>query len=66
MVIFTSSRRPDDVVKAYQAGANGYLVKPNSLADLTTMVQSLRDFWLLQNILPDSVITERRRISAAA
>ena len=66
VVIFTSSRRPDDVVKAYEAGANGYLVKPNSLADLTTMVQSLRDFWLLQNILPDSVITERARISAVA
>ncbi|HVM48931.1 MAG TPA: response regulator [Candidatus Acidoferrum sp.] len=66
VVIFTSSRRPDDVVKAYEAGANGYLVKPNSLADLTTMVQSLRDFWLLQNQLPESLLAESMRISAAA
>jgi len=66
VVIFTSSRRPDDVVKAYEAGANGYLVKPNSLADLTTMVQSLRDFWLLQNQLPETLIAERARYSAAA
>jgi CheY-like chemotaxis protein len=66
VVIFTSSRRPDDVVKAYEAGANGYLVKPNSLADLTTMVQSLRDFWLLQNQLPDSLVAEGARYSAAA
>lgn len=66
VVIFTSSRRPDDVVKAYEAGANGYLVKPNSLADLTTMVQSLRDFWLLQNQLPETLTAEGARYSAAA
>ena len=66
VVIFTSSRRPDDVVKAYEAGANGYLVKPNSLADLTTLVQSLRDFWLLQNQLPESMAAETFRVSAAA
>ena len=66
VVIFTSSRRPDDVVKAYEAGANGYLVKPNSLADLTTMVQSLRDFWLLQNQLPDTLLPESARYTAVA
>jgi CheY-like chemotaxis protein len=66
VVIFTSSRRPDDIVKAYEAGANGYLVKPNSLADLTTMVQSLRDFWLLQNQLPENFLAEAVRVSAAA
>ena len=65
VVIFTSSRRPDDIVKAYDAGANGYLVKPNSLADLTTMVQSLRDFWLLQNQLPENVVSEAARLAAA-
>jgi CheY-like chemotaxis protein len=66
VVIFTSSRRPDDIVKAYEGGANGYLVKPNSLADLTTMVQSLRDFWLLQNQLPENAVAETVRIPAAA
>ena len=66
VLIFTSSRRPDDMVKAYEAGANGYLVKPNSLADLTTMMQSLRDFWLLQNQLPESLVTDGARYSAAA
>ena len=35
VVIFTSSNRPDDIARAYDAGANGYLVKPNALADLT-------------------------------
>lgn len=54
VVVFTSSSRPDDVAQAYDAGANGYLVKPNSLADLTSLVLALRDFWLLHNRLPDT------------
>ena len=55
MVIFTSSSRPDDIARAYDAGANGYLVKPNALADLTAQVLALRDFWLLHNQLPESL-----------
>ena len=53
VVVFTSSNRPDDIAQAYDAGANGYLVKPNSLADLTSLVLALRDFWLLHNRAPD-------------
>jgi CheY-like chemotaxis protein len=52
VVVFTSSSRPDDIARAYDAGANGYLVKPNSLDDLTAQVQGLRDFWLLHNQFP--------------
>ena len=52
VVVFTSSSRPDDIARAYDAGANSYLVKPNSLADLLTLVVALRDFWLLHNRLP--------------
>ena len=53
VVVFTSSNRPDDIAQAYDAGANGYLVKPNSLADLSSLVLALRDFWLLHNRGPD-------------
>ena len=52
VVIFTSSNRPDDIIRAYDAGANAYLVKPNALGDLMTLVLALRDFWLIQNRLP--------------
>jgi CheY-like chemotaxis protein len=55
VVVFTSSNRPDDISRAYDAGANGYVVKPNALSELTTLVQALRDFWLLHNRLPDSL-----------
>jgi CheY-like chemotaxis protein len=52
VLIFTSSSRPDDIARAYDAGANSYLVKPSALADLLALALALRDFWLLQNQLP--------------
>jgi len=52
VVVFTSSSRPDDIARAYDAGANGYLVKPNSLADLMTQVRAVRDFWFRYNRFP--------------
>ena len=53
VVIFTSSNWPDDIARAYDAGANAYLVKPNALADLSSLVLALRDFWLIHNRLPN-------------
>jgi CheY-like chemotaxis protein len=52
VVIFSSSNRPDDIARAYDAGANGFLVKPNALADLRCLVLAVRDFWLLHNWFP--------------
>ena len=55
VVVFTSSSRPDDIARAYDAGANGYVVKPNALADLTSLVRALREFWLVHNQLPKAL-----------
>lgn len=52
VLVFSSSNRPDDIVRAYETGANGYLVKPSSLAQLVAQVSALRDFWLTQNCQP--------------
>ena len=57
VLVYTSSSRPDDIARAYDSGANGYLVKPSALADLTALALALRDFWLLQNRLPDPLGT---------
>jgi CheY-like chemotaxis protein len=56
VVVFSSSSRPDDIDRAYDAGANAYVVKPSALADLMALALALRDFWLLQTPrLPDSL-----------
>jgi CheY-like chemotaxis protein len=55
VVVFTSSSRRDDIARAYDAGANGYVVKPNALTDLTVLALALRDFWLIHNQLPETL-----------
>jgi CheY-like chemotaxis protein len=46
VVVLTSSSRETDIRRAYDAGANSYLVKPVGREALLSMVQSLDGFWL--------------------
>jgi CheY-like chemotaxis protein len=52
VVILSSSREEADISTAYCLGANGYLVKPHDLKQLTDMAKSIKDFWLTQNTPP--------------
>ena len=52
VVILTSSKEETDITTAYHLGANGYLVKPSDLSQLTDIAKSIKDFWLTQNIPP--------------
>lgn len=52
VVMLTSSRMEDDIRKAYDAGANAYLVKPIGVEALVTMIRSVHDFWIAQNSAP--------------
>ena len=51
VIILTASMRPDDVERAYDLGANGFLVKPPDLYALAEMAHCLRD-WLNFNQFP--------------
>jgi CheY-like chemotaxis protein len=51
-LILSSSSQPSDVRRAYQFGANAYLIKPSGLAQLLTMAKAIHDFWLVQNQPP--------------
>jgi hypothetical protein len=50
-----STNRPDGIDRAYEVGAKGYQVKLNALAEFTSLVLALRDFWLLHNRFPDAL-----------
>jgi CheY-like chemotaxis protein len=52
VVILTSSNLPSDIDRAYDAGANSYLVKPVSFDNLITMVKTLGLYWLVLNEKP--------------
>ena len=46
IVIFRSSEEPKDMNRAHGLGANSYLVKPHSMAELTTLVGQFKKYWL--------------------
>ncbi|HWF18142.1 MAG TPA: response regulator [Verrucomicrobiae bacterium] len=45
VIVLSASRLDEDVKRAYEMGANAYLVKPNNLEDLQRMVKTAFEFW---------------------
>lgn len=45
VVMFTTSDNPEDVKRAYDACATGYIVKPDSKPELIAALSTLHRFW---------------------
>ncbi|NOX20755.1 MAG: response regulator [Nitrospirae bacterium] len=52
VVILTSSRESPDINRAYELGANSFLVKPVEFTDLIRLVKELHLYWILLNEPP--------------
>jgi CheY-like chemotaxis protein len=52
VIVLTSSRHSIDINRAYDLGANSYLVKPETSADLEELAALFRKYWLLLNQSP--------------
>jgi CheY-like chemotaxis protein len=52
-VVLTSSSQNPDINRAYDMGANSYLVKPSRFEELMSLSQGLKDYWLTLNQNPD-------------
>jgi two-component system response regulator len=52
VVVLTSSREDEDLIRSYSLGANGYVRKPVDFAQFTEAVKTLGLFWLLLNEIP--------------
>jgi len=52
VVVFSSSHNPRDISRAYELGANSYIVKPNNPDDLVGIVRQLQDYWFNINTRP--------------
>jgi CheY-like chemotaxis protein len=52
IIVHSSSIHEGDVRRAYDLGANAFLVKPSSTDSLAGMCQALKDFWLTHNTPP--------------
>lgn len=45
VIILSASKLDEDIRRAYQMGANAYLVKPNKISELQEMVKTAYNFW---------------------
>jgi CheY-like chemotaxis protein len=52
IVVLTSSKQSQDVNRAYDLGANSYLVKPVEFNDLREMLDKVHIYWLGLNVTP--------------
>nr|WP_067294536.1 response regulator [Marinobacterium profundum] len=54
VVILTSSRHEEDLIKSYSLGANSYVRKPVDFTEFVDTFSRLAVYWLLLNELPDT------------
>jgi CheY-like chemotaxis protein len=52
VILLTSSHESSDVNRAYDLGANSFLVKPPDLESLTMLVKTVAHYWVQTNIRP--------------
>ncbi len=54
VIVLTTSPRPQDVSRAYAAGANTYFEKPRSFEDCIELMRVIQKYWLEMALLPGS------------
>lgn len=54
VVVLTSSRESSDVNRAYELGANTYLLKPVRFQELLELIKQLGVYWIMLAELPEA------------
>jgi two-component system response regulator len=55
VVMMTSSRQEQDLVRSYALGVNAYVVKPMKFQDFVEAVKQVSGFWAVINEVPESL-----------
>ncbi|WP_018620437.1 response regulator [Spirosoma luteum] len=58
ILVMSSSNNPDDIRRAYQAGASSFYHKPTDMSHWNTYFERLRLFWLESVTLPDVLVPD--------
>lgn len=55
VIVLTTSQRQEDIDESYMLGANGYLSKPNELAEYQRTFKAICEFWFNKASLPTRI-----------
>ena len=55
VVMMTSSREEQDLVRSYELGVNAYVVKPMKFQDFVEAVKQVSGFWAVINEVPENL-----------
>jgi len=53
VVVFSTSLFNEDINRAYDLGANSYLIKPSDMNELVSLLEEVQAYWLQANNGPD-------------
>lgn len=53
VIVLSSSKAEQDVIKSYHLHASGYIIKPINLESFTEVIQKIEAFWFNLVVLPD-------------
>lgn len=53
VIVLSSSKAEQDVIKSYNLYANGYVVKPINIDNFTEVIQKIEAFWFALVVMPD-------------
>jgi two-component system, chemotaxis family, response regulator Rcp1 len=56
IVVLTSSKAEEDILRSYKLRCSSYLVKPINFDGFATMIQSLSDYWFTLVTLPPNKV----------
>jgi DNA-binding response OmpR family regulator len=61
IIIFTTSRDEEDIVRSYELGANSYIVKPTTFESLVSLIELLERYWsrIVKLPSPSSIAGQR-------
>ena len=56
VIVFTTSKQDEDVVKSYDEGANSFLMKPIKFGELVKLLDTFKKYWLETSEIPDGTL----------
>lgn len=56
VIILTSSQIESDIIKSYELGANGFVVKPIDFNEFIKTIRGIGYFWAILNTSPYSIL----------